>query len=234
MALGLAADGAEVVIHCHRSTDAAEALAARIIAAGGRAYVLAADLADRGARAEVIARATALAGPLDVLINNASSFRYDDFPGFSEENWDFHLSPNLEAPVFLARDFARVAPVGGSIVNLLDFKVTALNPDFFTYTIAKAALAAATGMMAQAMAGKIRVNGIAPGITLISGKQTDAGFARAFAATPLGRSSTPAEILAGIRYILATPSLNGEILVLDGGESLLPRGRDIAYAVGLS
>ncbi len=228
----LAADGHQVIIHYNTSKEAAQALATAITQAGGTAHTIGANLADRAQVAALIPAIIARFGPLDCLINNASSFVHDDFAGFDTQDWDFHIGPNLAAPIFLARDFARQTE-RGCIINMLDHKVVAPNPDFFSYTIAKLAMAGATTVMAQALSGRIRVNAIAPGITLISGKQTQVGFARAFAAPPLGRSATPAEIADAVQYILATPSLNGEILVLDGGESLAPRGRDIAYAVGL-
>jgi len=232
----LAADRHEIIIHYHRSETAAAALAHEIGQSGGSAHCVAANLADRAAVEALLPNVCAQFGRPDVLINNASSFVYDNFPDFDDKAWDFHIHPNLEAPVFLARDFVRLAreqgASTGAIINMLDHKIHALNPDFFTYSVAKLGQAAATRMMAQACAGgPIRVNGIAPGITLISGRQSEAGFARAFAAPPLGRSSTPAEIAQTVRYILATPSLNGEILVLDGGESLVQRGRDVAYAL---
>ncbi len=147
-------------------------------------------------------------------------------------SWDAHLGPNLEAPVFLAQAFAAArAGRPGSVINMLDHKVTALNPDFFSYTVAKVALAGATRLLAQALgpARVSRVNGVAPGITLLSGKQTQAGFKRAWSAPPLGRSSTPEELVAACRFILATPCLNGQIIVLDGGESLVGRQRDVAF-----
>ncbi len=224
---GLAADGWHVVIHCNASVQDARALADRVAASGGACSVVQADLADRDAVAGLIGRA----GDLDALINNASSFRYDTLETMDAASWDAHLGPNLEAPVFLAQAFAASrAGRPGCVINMLDHKVTALNPDFFSYTIAKVAHAGATRLLAQALGSAgIRVNGVAPGITLLSGKQTQAGFERAWSAPPLGRSSTPAELVAACRFILATPSLNGQILVLDGGESLLGRQRDVAF-----
>ena len=223
----LAADGWDVVIHCNTARADAQALAGRITASGGTCSVMQADLADRDAVAGLIGRA----GTLDALINNASSFRYDSLQTMDAASWDAHFGPNLEAPVFLAQAFAAArAGRPGCIINMLDHKVTALNPDFFSYTIAKLAHAGATRLLAQALAhSAIRVNGVAPGITLLSGKQTQAGFERAWTAPPLGRSSTREELVAACRFILATPSLNGQILVLDGGESLLGRQRDVAF-----
>lgn len=231
LARALAHDGWHVMVHHNRSAGEAAALAADIRQFGGQCDTIAADLSDRGALARLIPDCAARFGPIDALINNASSFRYDTLDSMDFAGWDFHLAPNLVAPLFLAQAFARArGDAAGSIINMLDHKVTAPNPDFFSYTVAKLAMAAATPLLAQALAGtRIRVNGIAPGITLPSGNQTEAGFARAWSAPPLGRSSTPAELAEACRYILETPSLNGQILVLDGGDSLLKRQRDIEF-----
>jgi NAD(P)-dependent dehydrogenase (short-subunit alcohol dehydrogenase family) len=227
----LAGESWHIIAHYNRSAAEAENLAASIVAKGGQCDIIQADLADRGATAALIPACIARFGALDALINNASSFRYDTLATMSYAGWDSHLGPNLEAPLFLAQAFAAAyTGAHGNIINMLDNKVTAPNPDFFSYTAAKLAQAAATPLLAQALAGRIRVNAIAPGITLPSGKQTQAGFERAWSAPPLGRSSTPQELAAACRYILATPSLNGQILVLDGGDSLLARPRDIAFS----
>jgi NAD(P)-dependent dehydrogenase (short-subunit alcohol dehydrogenase family) len=230
LARALAADGYAVGVHYHSSAEAAAALVEELRASGARAAALPADLADRAAVRGLVAACQQALGPVSVLINNAAGFRYDTAGGFSDQDLLFHLRPNLAAPLILAQDFARaLGSAPGAIINFLDHKVTALNPDFFTYTIAKVALAGATRTLAQSFGGRIRVNGIAPGITLASFKQSEAGFARAWAAPPLGRSTTPEELAAAVRYILATKSLNGQILVLDGGESLLARTRDVAF-----
>ncbi len=227
IATGLAADGWDVIIHHNTAAAEAYALAQAIQTAGGACSTLQADLTNRNAIANLIARA----GDLDALINNASSFTYDSLATMNTASWDAHLGPNLEAPVFLAQSFARARNGRpGCVINMLDHKVTALNPDFFSYTIAKVAQAGATRLLAQALGSSgTRVNGIAPGITLLSGKQTQAGFEHAWSAPPLGRSSTKEELVNACRYILATPSLNGQIIVLDGGESLIGRQRDVAF-----
>ena len=226
----LARDGYAVAVHYQHSADAAEALAQELVASGSRAAALQADLGNRAAARGLVARCRQALGTVSVLVNNAAGFRYDTAGGFSDADLDFHLLPNLQAPLILAQELARgLEGAPGAIVNFLDHKVTALNPDFFTYTIAKVALAGATRTLAQSFGGRIRVNGIAPGITLRSGQQSEAGFARAWAAPPLGRSATPEELAQAVRFILATPSLNGQILVLDGGESLLARPRDVAF-----
>ena len=231
----LARDSYAVAVHYQHSAAEAEALVQELLAIGGRATALRADLADREAARGLVARCQQALGIVSVLINCAAGFRYDTASSFSDADLDFHLLPNLQAPLILAQEFARgLDGAPGAIVNFLDHKVTALNPDFFTYTIAKVALAGATRTLAQSFGGRIRVNGIAPGIVLPSGKQSEAGFARAWAAPPLGRSTTPEELADAVRFILATQSLNGQILVLDGGESLLARPRDVAFDPALA
>jgi len=230
MARALAADGWQVIAHYNRSATDAEALAADITTAGGRCATIQADLSDSAAVAALIPACVARWGAPEALINNASTFRYDTIQTLDAASWAAHMAPNLAAPIFLAQGFAQaLGEKSGCIINMLDHKLAALNPDFFSYTVAKAGLEAATRMLALAYEGRIRACGIAPGITLISGKQTQAGFARAWSATPLGRSSTPEELADAARFILATGSLNGQVLVLDGGDSLLKRRRDIAF-----
>jgi NAD(P)-dependent dehydrogenase (short-subunit alcohol dehydrogenase family) len=231
----LARDGHAVGVHYRHSAAEAEALVQELMASGGRAAALRADLADRTAARGLVARCEQALGTVSVLVNCAAGFRYDTAGDFSDADLDFHLLPNLQAPLILAQEFARaLGDAPGVIVNFLDHKVTALNPDFFTYTLAKVALAGATRMLAQSFGGRIRVNGIAPGIVLPSGKQSEAGFKRAWAAPPLGRSATPEELVEAVRFILTTKSLNGQILVLDGGESLLARPRDVAFDPALA
>jgi NAD(P)-dependent dehydrogenase (short-subunit alcohol dehydrogenase family) len=230
IARSLAEAGYATAIHANRSIGQAEALAASLRNAGHRAHALAADLSDREAVQALIPACEAALGPLTVLVNNAASFHYDTARAFSAADLDFHLRPNLEAPLLLARDFARaLGDRPGVIVNMLDHKVAAPNPDFFTYTVAKIGLEGATRLLAMAFRGQVRVNGVAPGITLISGKQTEAAFEKAWAASPLGRSATPAEVADAVLYCINARALNGQVLVLDGGDSLLGRERDIAF-----
>jgi len=227
----LAADGWNVIVHYHNSEREAEQLAAAIGQAGGKCDLVRADLANRTDVESLIPRCVAMHGAVDCLINNASRFYYDDITSVSWESLHDHLASNLIAPVFLCRDFARVFEGGpdGCIINILDQKVANLNPDFLSYTIGKVALSGLTSTLAMALAGRIRVCGIAPGLTLISGKQTEASFQRAWHAPPLQRSTTPEEIASCVRYILASPSMTGNTIFLDGGESLAGRARDVAF-----
>ncbi|HQT47063.1 MAG TPA: SDR family oxidoreductase [Acidocella sp.] len=220
MARAFAEAGYSVILHANQSGAEADALAEEL---GGR--VLRGDLADPAVPARLIAEA----GPLLGLVNNASRFVFDTARSATAEGMAAHMGPNLVAPVLLAQAFAAQAPAQGVIINMLDQKLSNLNPDFFTYTLSKAALAAATDMLALALAPNIRVCGIAPGLTLPSPKQTPESFERAWRTNPLQRGATPEEIAAAALFILRTPSITGVTLTVDGGEHLTHRPRDIAF-----
>lgn len=234
ISLSLAAAGWHVLVHYRSAVAEAEATVAQIRAAGGAADALRADLSDRAAVERLaLAAGAAAAGQgraWSALVNNAAGFAYDTLATLTEEAWDAHLAVNLRAPVFLTRAFAAQAgAAGGCVVNILDDKINAPNPDYFSYTMGKLALAAATATLALAVAPAVRVCGIAPGLTLPSGDQTAEDFARAHRANPLGRGSTPAEIAEAVLFILGCRALTGQILVIDGGQSLVNPGRDVAF-----
>ena len=236
VARALGAAGWFVHVHYRKSAAEAEAVANAIRAAGGAAATVACDLEKLDARhAGLLIEACAKQGPpLAALVNNASIFEYDTVRNATDEGWARHLQINLTAPVLLARAFAAAAqslPEGetGCIVNLLDNKVFATNPDYFSYTISKQALEGATRTLALALAPKIRVCGVAPGIALISGKQTEADFARTHRNNPLKQGCTPEDIARAIRFILETPAMTGHTVVIDGGQYLARMPRDVAF-----
>ncbi len=234
IALALARDGWRVFIHHHTSAQAAAELVTEIRAGGGAAEAFQADLADLDAveaLAQAAAGAAAVSGaPLEALVNNASLFSYDTLETMTAAAFDRHVAVNLRAPLFLAR---RLAPAmgdrGGCIINMLDNKLDAPNPDYLSYTVAKLGLAAATKTLALALAPKVRVCGIAPGVTLSGGVLTDQGFGYAHDANPLHHGCTPGQIAGAVRFILGTPALTGQIIVIDGGQSLVNPGRDVAF-----
>jgi len=222
IARDLAAAGWPVAVHYHRSGEDADSLVAEIVAAGGRAVALAADLAREAEVEALVPRATAALGPLACLVNNASEFVLDKIDTVTRASWDAHIETNLRAPLVLSQAFARQLPAGseGNIINLLDQRVLSLTPYFLSYTVAKAGLWTLTQTLALGLAPRIRVNGIGPGPTLPSPRQTEAQFAAQCAAMPLGRGTTPEEIAAAVRFILAAPSMTGQIIALDGGQHL--------------
>jgi NAD(P)-dependent dehydrogenase (short-subunit alcohol dehydrogenase family) len=183
---------------------------------------IAADLTSEPATQKLVPAAAAALGPLGVLVNNSSVFERDEAQSVTRASWDRHLETNLRAPFVLMQGFARQLPAecGGAIVNLLDERVRNLTPHFVSYTLSKAGLWTLTRTMALALAPRIRVNGIGPGPTLPSPRQTDAQFRRQWTAMPLGRGTTPEEIAAAVRFILAAPSMTGQMIALDGGQHL--------------
>jgi len=235
IALHLAAHGWDLALHCHHSRAEAETAAAEAAALGARAEVFAADLCD-AAQVEALVPAVLLRqGRLDAVVNNASLFEYDDVAGFTVGAMDRAWRANTAPAILLARALHahlvdRGAPAGaGCVVNLLDQKLDNPNPDYLSYTLSKAALAHATVLLAQALAPRLRVCGVSPGVTLLSGPMDEAEFAAAHRLTPLGRSSTPEDIAAAVRYLLEAPAVTGHTLLVDGGQHLLGQPRDVLF-----
>ncbi len=222
IALALGRAGFAVGVHARSSLAEAETVAGLIRAQGGRAAVLAADLAQEDQVSGLLAAAAAALGPVGVLVNNASRFERDSWHDASRESWDAHLEPNLRAPFVLTQNFARDLPAAaeGVVVNLLDQRVWALTPHFVSYTVSKAALWALTQTLALALAPRIRVNAVGPGPALPNTLQTDAQFAAQGAATPLGRGTSPEEVARAVLAILAMPAMTGQMIALDGGQHL--------------
>lgn len=223
----LAADGWHVVIHCRRSRDAAEALAAEV----GDARVVAADLSEPDGPARVFAALDG-APPVGLLVNSASRFVLDRIDDFDVAGWEAHMATNVRAPALLTQAFAKALPAGrgGLVVNLLDAKLAFPNPDFFTYTISKMALGGLTELSARALApAGIRVCGIAPSVTLRSGPQDANNFAAVHQLNALHRGVAVDDIVAALRFLIASPTLTGEVITLDGGLRFLGLGRDVQF-----
>jgi NAD(P)-dependent dehydrogenase (short-subunit alcohol dehydrogenase family) len=226
--------GWNVAVHYGQSRDAAQTLARELRDAGTQAIALQADLAVEAQTTALIAESMAAFGRLDAVINNASLFEMDVARDFSYDKLMAHMRPNLAAPVVLARELHRLLPneAHGVVVNLLDQKLFNYNPDFLSYTLSKAGLHAATTMLAQALAPKVRVVGVAPGITLLSGDQTQTGFDKAHTATPLGKSSTPEDVARTCVFAAESPAITGTTIVVDGGQHLVPQQRDVMFLTG--
>ena len=231
IALKLAADGWDIALHYRHSAQDAEQTAADIRELGRRAALLDADLADEAAVRALLPRAIAALGPVSCVVNNASLFDYDSPADFSPALLASHMQANVAAPLLLAQALHAATPAGSQavVINLLDQKLANLNPDYLSYTLSKAALQAATTMLAQALAPTVRVVGVSPGITMVSGPQSEAGFTAAHQATPLGRSSEPDDIAAAVCYLAGARAVTGAILLVDGGQHLLPLPRDVMF-----
>jgi len=218
ISLTLARNGYAIAVHCNRSKDEAQALKAEIEAAGGSAEIVIADLADTAATARLVSAAAQALGTLTLLVNNASIFETDEIGSLDLKSWERQFAINLATPIFLAKSFAAQAPDGSAIVNLLDQRVLKTTPLFFSYSLTKSALHDATRTLAQALAPKIRVNGVAPGPTLPSYRQSADDFARQSANMPLGHGGTPEEIAEAVLYLATARSVTGAIIPVDGGQ----------------
>jgi NAD(P)-dependent dehydrogenase (short-subunit alcohol dehydrogenase family) len=219
----LSEDGWHLLVHCRRSVAEAEALAREL----GNAAVVEADLASAESAASVMAALEELP-PVRLLVNNASLFANDGADDFTPESWAAHLDVNLRAPALLSQAFAARAEGEGLIVNLLDSKLAAPNPDFFSYTVSKFGLAGLTELCARAWAERgIRVCGIAPSVTLVSGAQEN--FESVHGLNPLGRGVRVEDIVAALRFLIATPTITGQTLTLDAGQRFLALPRDVQF-----
>jgi NAD(P)-dependent dehydrogenase (short-subunit alcohol dehydrogenase family) len=225
----MAARGWHVLVHYNSSSAAAAALVTSINGEGGRADMIQADLRSVDDGTALIARALALSPGLQALVNNASEFEYDDPSSVTAAQLSRKFATNAAAPIMLCKSFAAQVSGEGAIVNILDNRVFAPNPDYFSYAVSKVALWGGTRMLAQALAPRIRVNGIAPGITLVSGEQSADNFEIAKRLNPLGASCTPDQVACAVDLLVTVRSACGSIITIDGGEALAPHGRDVAF-----
>jgi NAD(P)-dependent dehydrogenase (short-subunit alcohol dehydrogenase family) len=236
IALTLARRGWNLAIHYRHSAEEARQTASECEQACGRAgsaRVFAADLADEDQVRALLPAVAAHFGRVDAVVNNASLFAYDDAASFSYAAMETHLRSNTAAPIVLAQALAAHLQAAGdercgAVVNLLDQKLWNLNPDFLSYTLSKAALEAATGMLALALAPRVRVVGVAPGLTLTSHSLSEERFRELHRRSPLGRSSTPEDVAATVAFVLDNRAITGTTLLVDGGQHLLHFERDFS------
>ena len=231
LARGLAACGFQVVLHYHRSERSAAELAAELKAAGHLEPLLAmADLADPSAISAMFA---ALPACPAVVVNNASVFEEDRLGALDLALWQRQMAVNLLAPVMLTDLLARRRRAGerALIVNMLDAKLAAPNPDYFSYTVSKAGFAGVTELSARALAPDVRVNAIAPAVTLVSGPQSRENFERVHCMNALQRGVEVEDLVRALRFIVETPTLTGQTITIDAGQRFLSLARDVQYMV---
>lgn len=254
IALALARAGWRVAVHYRGSAeDAAQTAAdcAALLATDSsemKSAAVACDLNDEDAVRCLLPQVVAQFGRVDAVVNNASTFEFDDAASFSYAAMEKHFRSNTGAAILLAQalhthllerqvsqnETGENAPrQPGCVVNLLDQKLWNPNPDFFSYTLSKAALEAANTLLAQALAPVLRVVGVAPGLTLTSHMLSAEEFAALHRLSPLGRSSTPADVAATVRFALENQSITGTTLLVDGGQHLMKFGRDFSLMAGV-
>lgn len=230
LAVQAARSGFDVAVHHRDSPEDAAETAALVEAEGRRAVVLASDLTDPDV-ARLVRETQAALGPVTMLVNNASLFLEDRFETFDADALDAHMATNVRAPAVLAQALATRLPAGraGLIVNILDQRVWRPNPQFFGYSLSKAALWHATRTMAQALAPRIRVNAIGPGPTLGSVHQAPGEFEQEAAGTPLGRAVAPEDIAGALRYLIDATAVTGQMIAVDSGQHLGWRTPDVIH-----
>lgn len=228
----LAVVGHRVVIHHHSSEAEATALVETLRADGHSVATIEQDLAEPEAASSIIAAARdAFGGPVTGIVNSASLFLHDYPPLKDAVLLNRHMAVNLAAPVLLASAMARQADLDdGAIVNILDQKIVNLNPDFFSYSCSKIALAGATEMLGQGLGARIAVNAVAPGLTLPSLDQTDAEFEAVARINLLQRPVAPEQIARAVGFLLTAKGIDGQIIYVDNGQRLLPSTRDVMFS----
>ncbi|MDP3812539.1 MAG: SDR family oxidoreductase [Hydrogenophaga sp.] len=234
IALTLARAGWNVAVHHRQSAADAQQTAADCTALTGRpgsAAPFFADLADEMSVRALLPAVVARFGQIDAVVNSASTFENDSAQSFGFAAMETHLRANTGAAVLLAQALhahLSARDARGAVVNLLDQKLWNMNPDFFSYTLSKAALEAANTMLALALAPRVRVVGVAPGLTLTSHLLSDEQFAALHQQSPLGRSSTPEDVAATVAFALNNQSITGTTLLVDGGQHLMRFERDFS------
>lgn len=234
IAIDLGRNGYDVAVHYHTSHDEAAAVVAEICESGAKAVALQADLSNTDDVVALIGKTAEALGPVTCLVNNASIFEPDDVTNITPQTWDAHLDINLRAPVLLSQAFGQQIPDGtqGNIINLIDERVWRPNPQFMSYYASKFGLWGMTQTMAQGFEAKVRVNGIGPGPTVKNSRQTDEDFAEVQSRLPLGYGPTLEDICRTVQFILATPSLTGQMIALDSGQHLAWKTPDVEGDAG--
>ena len=240
IALALAKDGWQVAVHYRDSLEEATRTVADCIHLAGASAAFRANLTSETAVRNLLPKVIAQFGRVDAVVNSASTFEHDTAATFSFGAMDKHLRSNAGAAVILAEALythvisreqsAKTAATGplGVVVNLLDQKLWNQNPDFFSYTLSKAALEAATTMLAMALSPQLRVVGVAPGLTMTSHLLSQEKFEALHQLSPLGRSSTPQDVAATVKFAIDNQSITGTTLLVDGGQHLMKFDRDFS------
>ena len=231
IALALAAGGWRVAVHYRSSKQDAMDTVAACARINCAAALFEADLGLENEVKTLLPRVIEHFGQVDAVVNSASAFEQDDAASFGFASLEKHLRSNTGAPILLAQALhTHLAGrnARGAVVNLLDQKLWNQNPDFLSYTLSKAALEAANTMLAMALAPLVRVVGVAPGLTLTSHLLSDAQFEALHKLSPLGRSSTPADVAATVKFALDNQSITGTTLLVDGGQHLMKFERDFS------
>lgn len=220
IARALVNDGWTVLAHVRHPEDDVPEGATKVVA----------DLSEPDCAERVFAGAAALP-PVRLLVNNAARFAWDGFGEFESAEFDAHMAVNVRAPLLLTERLAAEHGSGDAlVVNLLDSKLSAPNPDFLSYTLSKHALASLTELAARALASRrIRVNAIAPALMLRSNGQSEENYRAMHTNNPLGRGVNPDDVIGAVRYLVSAAGVTGQVITIDGGQRFMGLTRDVQF-----
>ena len=220
IARALVNDGWTVLAHVRHPEDDVPEGATKVVA----------DLRKPDCAERVFAGAAALP-PVRLLVNNAARFAWDGFGEFESAEFDAHMAVNVRAPLLLTERLAAEHGSGDAlVVNLLDSKLSAPNPDFLSYTLSKHALASLTELAARALASRrIRVNAIAPALMLRSNGQSEENYRAMHTNNPLGRGVNPDDVIGAVRYLVSAAGVTGQVITIDGGQRFMGLTRDVQF-----
>ncbi len=216
IALSLSRQGVNTVVHCHRSAPAADALCEDIRCIGASCSLLQCDLSEVQQTQGLMEQAISQAGPIDILVNNASVFDQETLWETSEQSLWRNLQIHAVAPLMLARAFARQGRPG-HIVNLLDTRVTTYDREHASYHISKRVLLTLTRMLALELAPSIAVNAVAPGLILPPAGQDESYLQKLAHTNPLKRHGDPMDVADAVLFLLRSHFITGQIIYVDGG-----------------
>ena len=214
--------GWNIAIHYFRSFAEAKKLKRVIEKNKVKAILIKADLRNAHHVDKIIFQAKKKLGPINCLINNAALFENDDILNFTIKKWNEHLNINLLAPAILIKDFAKQVPkkTKSNIINIIDQRVFKLTPFFMSYTLSKSSLYTFTKTMAMRLGPNIKVNGIAPGPTIKSKRQTVTHFNNQAKSTLLKKSVGLNDICGTVELLIYNNSITGQVIAVDSGQNL--------------
>ena len=218
----------EITIHFNRSKSRAENLKKKLQRLGTKVYLVNANLSKESDVYKIIKFSKSKMKFFDCLINNASLFENDNLENFSSKSWEKHISTNLKAPALLSKEFSKnIRGKNNNIINIIDQRVFKLTPFFFSYTLSKTGLYTLTKTSAMSLSPNIRVNGIAPGPTIKNKRQSEKHFKSQYLATPLKQQVDVNEICNAVDFFIKNSSITGQVVSIDGGQSLNWKTPDI-------
>ena len=228
IAKSLAGHGTQITLHYNKSMKAVQNLKKELESLGSEVFLIKADLSIMSQTKKVIPFAYKMMKGLDCLINNASVFEKDDLINFNEKSFNKHINVNLQAPAILTQNFKKcLKSKKGNVINIIDQRIFKLTPFFFSYTLSKSGLQTLTKTSAMKLAPNIRVNGVAPGPTIKNKRQSDKHFKKQWKSLILREKVDPKNICETVKYFINNDNITGQIISVDGGQSLAWQTPDI-------